>query len=318
MAKNLGWDLYNASEEGNYDLVVKLIREHESVGDGSDIVNYQHSWWKKTKVPQGWGPPTPLFIATKRGHFRVAKYLLEKGANSSLRNNKGESPLEVAKRKGHQALEYLLSGQTLISVDSLEITPVSFKLTVRGGVPLPFSFSVIRRDTGAVLQEQKLAPSGSVTITQTSLSPDTELYLLEKGLGEFYTFKTERDLELKPLDIDYATVSILARYQEFDPVETKVKLSATGPDQTLLPSSISYEGSGPGEFKISLLGLESGVTYNVVCRVTSKAEIETEKCITVTTKTLELGVLDYMAQTSRVFEHLKHVFSKKIVFGGVS
>ena len=47
---------------------------------------------------------TPLHTAVFNGHQDAAKLLLEAGADPSLRNKRGKTPRDLAKRAGSEAL----------------------------------------------------------------------------------------------------------------------------------------------------------------------------------------------------------------------
>jgi hypothetical protein len=51
---------------------------------------------------------TALHVAAETGKVELAKYLLSRRANTSLRDAQGRTPLEVAKTNGHQAIVKLL------------------------------------------------------------------------------------------------------------------------------------------------------------------------------------------------------------------
>ncbi|EGD72606.1 GTPase [Salpingoeca rosetta] len=47
---------------------------------------------------------TPLHVACRHNHAAVVQLLLQKGANITTKNNKGQTPLDVAKASGHKAI----------------------------------------------------------------------------------------------------------------------------------------------------------------------------------------------------------------------
>ncbi|CAN0102047.1 unnamed protein product, partial [Ectocarpus sp. 12 AP-2014] len=55
--------------------------------------------------PKGW---TPLMLATEKGHSRVAKSLLERGANVSVVGDGGFTALLASAQSGQQAIAKML------------------------------------------------------------------------------------------------------------------------------------------------------------------------------------------------------------------
>jgi ankyrin repeat protein len=51
---------------------------------------------------------TPLHFALSNRHEAIAKLLLHKGANPSVRDGDGETPLYLAERTGHKTIANLL------------------------------------------------------------------------------------------------------------------------------------------------------------------------------------------------------------------
>lgn len=58
------------------------------------------------------GQGTPLHLAATAGHKEMAALLISKGADLAAKNQAGQTPLEVAKQKGHSGLYELLGEQT--------------------------------------------------------------------------------------------------------------------------------------------------------------------------------------------------------------
>jgi hypothetical protein len=75
--------LYTASENGNVELVKKLLEQ----GDDVNKVNNNGE--------------TPLYIASRNGHIEVVKILLAAGADINKANNNGATPLLIASQNGH-------------------------------------------------------------------------------------------------------------------------------------------------------------------------------------------------------------------------
>ena len=53
---------------------------------------------------QIWMEETPLHIACKEDHLKIAQLLLEKGADIEAKNNEGETPLDIAKKHSNKKL----------------------------------------------------------------------------------------------------------------------------------------------------------------------------------------------------------------------
>ena len=54
---------------------------------------------------------TALHVAVSEKQNELLKFLLEKGADASLKNNEGKTPLDVAKETGNAEAEKLLTGK---------------------------------------------------------------------------------------------------------------------------------------------------------------------------------------------------------------
>ena len=54
----------------------------------------------------GW---TLLMLAAVEGNVEIAKLLLEKGAKTAAKNNKGQTALDIAQQKGHTAFAEVLN-----------------------------------------------------------------------------------------------------------------------------------------------------------------------------------------------------------------
>lgn len=63
------------------------------------------------------GGDTPLHLAAARPYFRLIKLLLENKANVSLRNQRGESPVDLAVKEGHEEIVALMRAYELVAND---------------------------------------------------------------------------------------------------------------------------------------------------------------------------------------------------------
>ncbi|XP_078497137.1 ankyrin repeat domain-containing protein 22 [Lissotriton helveticus] len=81
-----------AAYQNNLDEVVQLLQEDE------DNLNTKDSY----------GGDTPLICACRRGHIRIARYLIHRNADVNMRNNKERTCLHYAVRKRFTFLDYLL------------------------------------------------------------------------------------------------------------------------------------------------------------------------------------------------------------------
>jgi ankyrin repeat protein len=52
---------------------------------------------------------TPLFLAVRQGHSAMAHLLISIGANPTIANNEGKTPLALAKELGHTRIVQLLN-----------------------------------------------------------------------------------------------------------------------------------------------------------------------------------------------------------------
>ncbi len=58
---------------------------------------------------------TALILASGKGHEEIVTVLIERGADKDKQNNRGETALDIAKRKQHQqkGIERTLSGRQI-------------------------------------------------------------------------------------------------------------------------------------------------------------------------------------------------------------
>jgi len=52
---------------------------------------------------------TPLMVAASAGHADVVGYLIENGADVKRKNKKGQTAVDLAKKKGNKAIVKLLT-----------------------------------------------------------------------------------------------------------------------------------------------------------------------------------------------------------------
>uniref|UniRef100_A0A8C5MZ05 Ankyrin repeat domain-containing protein 22 n=1 Tax=Leptobrachium leishanense TaxID=445787 RepID=A0A8C5MZ05_9ANUR len=82
----------HAAYENNFNEVQQILQE--------DI--------KALNVHDSFGGDTPLICACKKGHIRMATYLLSMNADINLKNNKDRMCLHYAVRRRFTFLDYLL------------------------------------------------------------------------------------------------------------------------------------------------------------------------------------------------------------------
>ncbi|MCH1911596.1 ankyrin repeat domain-containing protein [Leptospira noguchii] len=92
--------LHEASYRG-YDKIVKLLLEHGAKVNTLTVVI-------KQIPPMSSGGHTPLHYAVLSGKLNTAKILLKYGADKTIKNGDGETPLDIAKKKGNKELIELL------------------------------------------------------------------------------------------------------------------------------------------------------------------------------------------------------------------
>ena len=84
-------DLRDAVEYGKVDRAIELLRD---VDPNIALV--------------GGEPGALLRSAAHGGHLRLVEYLLDRGADPSVRNSEGDSPLDYARQQGHSEVAKLL------------------------------------------------------------------------------------------------------------------------------------------------------------------------------------------------------------------
>jgi len=72
-------------------------------------------------VPNGNGD-TPLYLASEGGHEAVARLLLDAGADASVADGDGRTPLHRASEGGHKAVARLLRNRIRRTIDSNQTT----------------------------------------------------------------------------------------------------------------------------------------------------------------------------------------------------
>ncbi|EOQ97668.1 ankyrin repeat protein [Leptospira wolbachii serovar Codice str. CDC] len=97
-----GADLEAINEFGQTPLIVAVLVKNET------IVKELVSLGSNLDRPDTIEGQTPLLLAARDGSFEIVKFLLEKNANPSLKNKKGQTALSLALENGHQKIVELL------------------------------------------------------------------------------------------------------------------------------------------------------------------------------------------------------------------
>ena len=95
-----GAEVDQANENGRTPLFVACFKGHVGAArllldKGADVNRAVKNW-------------TPLYVACLAGHVDVAQLLLERSAEIDRADEDGETPLDVAKSQGHDAVVALL------------------------------------------------------------------------------------------------------------------------------------------------------------------------------------------------------------------
>jgi len=84
--------LHKAAKEGDMEKVKSLLAENpDKIDDKDPIYGY-----------------TPLHRAAHQGHYEVAEYLLDQGADVNAESKKGETPLKLARQQENMEVADLL------------------------------------------------------------------------------------------------------------------------------------------------------------------------------------------------------------------
>jgi ankyrin repeat protein len=125
--------LYWASRNGHEELVALLLSH------GADVINKGMGDWTALMTASDWGHlgvvrmllqhmrgvglnerstsgRTALCIACGRGRQEVARALLLAGADHTIANNEGQTPLQTSRKRGHQLCEELIEVSTCASI----------------------------------------------------------------------------------------------------------------------------------------------------------------------------------------------------------
>ena len=77
---------------------------------------------------------TPVYNATKNGHFEIVKLLVESGADVSKSDNSGRIPLLIAKMNNHELLvQFLIQAVPMSTVRM----PTADKVELQGAFKIP-------------------------------------------------------------------------------------------------------------------------------------------------------------------------------------
>jgi hypothetical protein len=88
-------------KEASYDLLSLSIR-HERKNNFASLIN------ATTDINRTCGYETPLMTAARFGRVEMAKTLVKKGADKSLKNSSGDTAKEIALKNNHPELAQIL------------------------------------------------------------------------------------------------------------------------------------------------------------------------------------------------------------------
>ncbi|KAJ6242658.1 serine/threonine-protein kinase -related [Anaeramoeba flamelloides] len=223
MSINHGWELYCAAEKG----IIEKVKEE--LQNGADI-NYQHIWWREKNLQEGWGPPTPLIVASRKGHFRVVKYLIENGADKTLKNNSGETAQDLALKGGHLLIYRYLKGEKIVTARIKNLTSKSVQAEFQLFVQQKFRVSLIDKEEKKVFALKHL--KSNETLTFEKLEPKTKYQIriseLSLTLLEFETIP-QCSFEMKKITYNSSKIQILWDY--YSPKNTKITTKLLDPQK---------------------------------------------------------------------------------------
>ncbi|KAJ6237966.1 ankyrin repeat [Anaeramoeba flamelloides] len=298
MSRNLGWDLYCAAEKGQIKVVRKLLE------NGADI-NYQHPWWRQKNVPEGWGPPTPLIIASNNGHFQVVKYLVEKGANPDLRNNLGETALDLAKKKGHFLIVKILKKEKLISAKLLSMKSGTVVVEIQVDVKYKFQIKLVEKGSKTPIATKSVKTNKAIVFQ--NLKPKTSYSLVEIGHGiKLLDFSTISSVGMEIEDLSFSSVSVKLSWDYFQKEKTHVRFKFTQEEKKQIPNKIEWADESIVYLKF--YGLTSGKKYELLIIIEDErfGSIAEQK-IDFTTNYINLDIFEFFLQKSAQYQKTKKI-----------
>ncbi|CAH1396162.1 unnamed protein product [Nezara viridula] len=115
--------IYKAAQSGKLEIIMLLVREGADIykmingesmlhkaaseGDTNAVINLINSGFRKIDIIDPLNV-TPLYLAVKHGHLKVAETLLKRGADPNVRNKDLWTPLHQAAVAGHDSIVKLL------------------------------------------------------------------------------------------------------------------------------------------------------------------------------------------------------------------